>query len=216
MDRGKAFSTVKVYLAGLSIGFNNTLRKHPLLCHFMKGARCLRPVSRPLAPSWYMSIVLEVISQQPFEPLESVELKYCTLKVAFQDKVHQLCLQFALVLSKLTLLPNPAFMPKVSCNYNCLALKLMAFQPPPFTSTEEVSPLFMYSTCFAYDVTVTNSLVSWVPSCKGGQLCSKASLYKRFVRWHVGPPIILLRFYRLEVITTSLAHTVLSVGAFEG
>jgi hypothetical protein len=45
----------------------------------MKGVCCLRPVSKPLALSWDLAIVLETISQQPFEPLESVELKYVPL-----------------------------------------------------------------------------------------------------------------------------------------
>ena len=50
---------------------------------------------------------------------------------------HHSCLQFAPWLSKITLLPNPAFMTKVNSDYNCLVLKLMALHPPPFTCIEE-------------------------------------------------------------------------------
>lgn len=46
------------------------------MCPVMKGVCCLLPVSKPLALSWDLAIVLETIFQQPFEPLESVELKY--------------------------------------------------------------------------------------------------------------------------------------------
>lgn len=37
----------------------------------------------------------------------------------------------------LTLLPNFVFLPKVSGNYNCLTLELVAFHLLPFPSTEE-------------------------------------------------------------------------------
>lgn len=66
------------------IGFdNNTVGRRLLVCLFMKGVCCLRPVSKPLALSWDLAIVLETISQKPFEPLESVELKYLSFKKAF-------------------------------------------------------------------------------------------------------------------------------------
>lgn len=48
----------------------------------MKGVCRLRPVSMPLAMSWDLSIVLEAISQQHFEPLESMEIKYLSFKIS--------------------------------------------------------------------------------------------------------------------------------------
>ncbi len=56
IDQGKAFSTIKMYLAAISachIGFDNkTVGQNPLVCRFMKGARRALPVSKPLSPSW--------------------------------------------------------------------------------------------------------------------------------------------------------------------
>jgi hypothetical protein len=40
----------------------------------------LRLVPKPLVPFWLLSFVLKAISQQPFEPLESVEMKYLSFK----------------------------------------------------------------------------------------------------------------------------------------
>ncbi len=51
IDQGKAFSTIKVFLAVISachIGFDNkTVGQHPLVCRFMKGAL---PVLKPISP----------------------------------------------------------------------------------------------------------------------------------------------------------------------
>lgn len=43
----------------------------------------------------------------------------------------------ALGFPQVTLLLNPTFMPKISSNYNCIALELIDFHRSPFYSTEE-------------------------------------------------------------------------------
>lgn len=48
------------------------------------------------------------------------------------QSVHHSCLQFALGFSKVSLLPNPAFMLKVRANYICFTLKLVASTRRPF------------------------------------------------------------------------------------
>lgn len=108
-------------------------------------------VSKPVAPPWNLSTVLEALSQQPFEMLENVGMKYLSLKTSLlvaltsskrvserhSLSVHHSCLLFVPGFTKITLLPNPTFMTKVSDSYNCLTLKLMAFHLPPFSSAEE-------------------------------------------------------------------------------
>lgn len=62
MDKGKAFSTIKVYLAAIPachIGFEGkAVGQPPLVCRFMRGTRRRLPVSKPLAPSWDLLSVL--------------------------------------------------------------------------------------------------------------------------------------------------------------
>ncbi len=62
VDKGKAFSTIKVYLAAVSachVGFSNKpAEQHPLDCPFMKGARRKLPVSRPLVPLWVLLLLM--------------------------------------------------------------------------------------------------------------------------------------------------------------
>ncbi|KAK0150714.1 hypothetical protein N1851_008184 [Merluccius polli] len=66
IDKGRAFSTIKVYLAAISachVGFErDTAGRHPLVRHFMKGARRRLFVSKPLFPSWDLSLVLDALS----------------------------------------------------------------------------------------------------------------------------------------------------------
>ena len=47
----------------------------------MKGARRKLPVSRPLVPLWDLSVVMDALSHHPFEPLETVGMKFVSLKV---------------------------------------------------------------------------------------------------------------------------------------
>ncbi|XP_063050161.1 uncharacterized protein LOC134444913 [Engraulis encrasicolus] len=155
LDKGKAFSTIKVYLAAISachVGFGDkTAGQHPLVCRFMRGARRKRPISRPLVPLWDLALVLSALSAHPFEPLEHVSLKFLSIKTALlvalttAKRVSELqafsvkpsCLQFGTDFKKVRLRPNPGFVPKVMDSaYRCQTVELEAFHPPPFISEE--------------------------------------------------------------------------------
>ncbi|KAI2667323.1 Signal recognition particle SEC65 subunit [Labeo rohita] len=153
IDQGKAFSTIKVFLAAISachIGFDNkTVGQHPLICRFMKGVRCALPVSKPFSPSWDLRLVLDGLSMSPFEPLDKVDFKILSFKTALlvalvsakrvseihAFSVHSACLQFMSGDAGVVLKPNPAFMLKVVNAIN--PLELIAFYPRPFASSEQ-------------------------------------------------------------------------------
>ncbi|XP_026102951.1 uncharacterized protein LOC113074342 [Carassius auratus] len=153
IDQGKAFSTVKVFLAAISachVGFDNkTVGQHPLVCRFMKGARRALPVSKPISPSWDLVLVLDALSVSPFEPLDKADLKLLSFKTALLlalasakrvSEIHALsvnsaCTQFMPGDAGVLLKPNPVFMPKVV--NSIVPLKLRAFNPPPFASAEQ-------------------------------------------------------------------------------
>ncbi|KAL7873605.1 hypothetical protein AOLI_G00126760 [Acnodon oligacanthus] len=131
LDKGKDFSTIKVYLAAISachMGFGDKpVGQHPLVCHFMKGARRKLPVSRPLIPPWDLSLVLDALCSHSFEPLVSVGLKFLSLKTVLllalttarreSDlqalSIRPSCLQFDPGYTKVHLCPNPAYVPKI-------------------------------------------------------------------------------------------------------
>ncbi|XP_041860863.1 uncharacterized protein LOC121652254 [Melanotaenia boesemani] len=143
IDKKKAFSTVKVYLAAIAachVGFEkHTASQHPLVCRFMKGARRLLPVSRPLVPPWDLAVVLEGLKGPPFEPLEGADLKHVSLKAVLllalasakrvSDihalSVHPTCAQFFPGGVRMVLRPNLAFVPKVVGS--CSPIDLVAF-----------------------------------------------------------------------------------------
>ncbi|XP_048011810.1 uncharacterized protein LOC125245326 [Megalobrama amblycephala] len=155
MDKGRSFSTMKVYLAAISachVGFEGSMvGQHPLICRFMKGARRSLPVIRKTVPEWDLSMVLEALSLYPFEPLGSISLKLMSFKTALllalasakrvselhALSVHPSCTKFSLSGDKVSLKHNPAFMPKCFPAFTSEVLELSAFHPPPFSSTED-------------------------------------------------------------------------------
>lgn len=153
IEKGKSFSTIKVYLAAISachVGFDGkTVGQHPLVCQFMKGARRKLHVPRSLTPSWDLPSVLDALSGPPFEPLDQVDLKMLSLKVALllalasakriseihALSVHQACIRFSPGGERVSLRPNPAFIPKVIGSLS--PIELVAFYPPPHSSEEQ-------------------------------------------------------------------------------
>ncbi len=54
--------------------------KHDLVVRFLRGARRLNPPRPPSLPSWDLALVLRALQIAPFEPLQSVELKFLSMK----------------------------------------------------------------------------------------------------------------------------------------
>ena len=155
IDCGRTFSTIKVYLAAIAAchaGFGDaTVGQHPLIRRFMRGARRSLPVTRSVVPDWDLSMVLEVLAQQPFEPLGDISLRLLSFKTALllalasakrvSDlhalSVHSSCTKFSLSGDRVWLKPNPAFVPKCFPAFTGGVIELSAFHPPPFSSAED-------------------------------------------------------------------------------
>lgn len=214
LDKGLAFSTVKVYLAAISachVGFGDkTAGQHPLVCQFMKGARRLRPVSRNLAAPWDLSMVLDALTGQPFEPLSQLDLKVLSLKTALLlalasakrvSDIHALsvnptCMRFFMGDSKVLLRPNPAFVPKV---FNPAIpnrpIELSAFYPPPFSSREHER---MNTLC------PVRALRAYVDRTAG--LRKSEQLFVSWGTSHLGKPLTKQRLSHWIVEAISLAY----------
>ncbi|KAL3966727.1 ryanodine receptor 1 [Sarotherodon galilaeus] len=156
LDKGLSFSTIKVYLAAISachIGFDGvTPGAHPLAIRFLKGVRRLRPVLKSSVPAWDLSLVLEALCSPPFEPIESVDMKFLSYKTALllalasakrvgdlhALSVHPACTQFSPDGHKVVLRPNAAYFPKVMpASYSSMEFELLSFCYPPFASEEQ-------------------------------------------------------------------------------
>lgn len=140
---GCSHSTLKVYLVVILArheGINGAVPiPNPLALWFLKGTQPLRPVTKSLVPSWYLTVVLEAMCEPPFEPLESLDLRMVSYKTSLALasvkrvgdvhvlSVHPSCIQFTLDGSKVVLHPNVVYMPKVmSGAYSVRSLLLPA------------------------------------------------------------------------------------------
>ncbi len=102
--------------------------KHDLIVSFLKGARRMNPSRSPFMPSWDLSIILAGLQRGPFEPLDSVKLKFWSAKTALLTtltsikrvrdlqafSVSEECLVFGPAYSHVVLRPRPGYVPKVS------------------------------------------------------------------------------------------------------
>ncbi len=124
--------TLKVYVAAIAAHHDavdgRSLGKHDLIVRFLKGARRMNPSRPPLVHPWDLSVILAGLQRGPFEPLDSVELKFLSLKTALLTaltsikrvgdrrgsfSVSKECLVFGPVYSHVVLRPWPGYMPKV-------------------------------------------------------------------------------------------------------
>ncbi len=129
LERRLSLSTLKVYVAACG----RSLGKHDLIVRFLKGAQRMNPSWSPLVPSWDLSIVLAGLERGPFEPLDSVKLKFLSVKTPLLTaltsikrvgdlqafSVGEECLVFGSVYSHLVLRPRPGYVPKVPTTPFC-------------------------------------------------------------------------------------------------
>ncbi len=131
LERRLSPSTLKVYVAAIAAHQDavdgRSLGKHDFIVRF------LNPSRPPLVPSWNLSIVLAGLQRGPFEPLDSVELKFLSLKTALLTaltsikrvgdlqafSVSEECLVFGPVYSHVVLRPRPGYVPKVPTTPFC-------------------------------------------------------------------------------------------------
>src|SRR4029434_11043935 len=133
---------------------------HPLASRFMAGGGRRRGPERALMRSWDLLVVLRALTGPPFEPLESVDIKFVSLKAALllaltsakrvgdmqALSVSPSCLQFSIAGDKVVTRPNAAYIPKVVATpfrnlvatpFRNQVIELAVFSPPPFASAEE-------------------------------------------------------------------------------
>ncbi len=84
LERRLSPSSLKVYVAAISTHHDpvegKSVGKHNLVVRFLRGARRLNPPRPPSLPSWDLALVLRALITAPFEPLQSVELKFLSMK----------------------------------------------------------------------------------------------------------------------------------------
>ncbi|KAL0179586.1 hypothetical protein M9458_025028, partial [Cirrhinus mrigala] len=131
LDGHLSASTLKVHVAAISANHDlvggRSVGKHHLIIRFLRGARRLNPPWSHLIPSWDLAVVLQGLQQDPFVPLQSVELDALSFKTALLTaltsikrvgdlqalSVNSSCLEFGPADSHVVLRPRPGYVPKV-------------------------------------------------------------------------------------------------------
>ncbi len=176
---------------------------HDLIVRFLKGARRMNPSRPPLVPSWDLSIVLAGLQRSPFEPLDSVELKFLSAKTALltaltsikkvgdlqEFSVSEECLVFGPVYSHVVLRPRPGYVPKVPTTPFCD--QVVNLQALPSEEADPALALLCPVTALRIYVDRTLSFRSseQLFVCHGGQQKGKAASKQDSGCRYLGVPI---------------------------
>ncbi len=203
LERRLSPSTLKVYVAAIAAHHNavdgRSLGKHDLIVRFLRGARRLNSSRPPLMPSWDLYIVLVVLQRGPFEPLDSVELKYLSAKTALLTaltsikrvgdlqafSVSEECLVFGPDYSHVVLRPRPGYVPKVPTTpFRDQVVNLQAL---PSEEADPALALLCPVRALRIYVDRTRSFRSseQLFVCYGGQQKGKAVSKQRLAHWIV-------------------------------
>ncbi len=131
LERRLSPSTHKVYVAAITANHypveGKSVGKHDWVIRFLRGASKNKSFTPPSITSWDLSLVLTALQQGLFEPLQTVEPKFLSMKtllllaLASIKRVGDLhafsvdnsCLQLGPADSQIILRPRPGYMPKV-------------------------------------------------------------------------------------------------------
>ncbi len=131
LERRLSPSALKVYVAAIATHHDavdgKSVGKHDLVIRFLRAARRLNHPRPHLVPSWDLPPVLSALMGDPFEPLQSVELKFLSSKIVLLAalatvkragdlqafSVDDSCLEFGSGDSHVVLRPRSGYVPKV-------------------------------------------------------------------------------------------------------
>ncbi|XP_040179758.1 uncharacterized protein LOC120913681 [Rana temporaria] len=129
-DKGLSVSTLKGQVSALSVFLESPLASNPWVIRFFRALSRQKPSQGPSFPKWDLSLVLQVLTGLPFEPLDKCSLKDLTFKTVFlvavttARRVSELealsirppfCVIFP---DRVVFKTDPAFLPKVASKFH--------------------------------------------------------------------------------------------------
>ncbi|XP_040203676.1 uncharacterized protein LOC120935688 [Rana temporaria] len=128
-DKGLSVSTLKGQVSALSVFLESPLASNPWVIRFFRALSRQKPSQGPPFPKWDLSLVLQVLTGLPFEPLDKCSLKDLTFKTVFlvavttARRVSELealsirpfCVIFP---DRVVFKTDPAFLPKVASKFH--------------------------------------------------------------------------------------------------
>ncbi len=231
LERRLSPSTLKVYVAAIAAHHDavdgKSLGKHDLVIRFLRGARRLNPPRPHLVPSWDLPSVLSALRGAPFEPLQSVELKFLSLKTVLLSalatvkrvgdlqafSVDDSCLEFGPTDSHVVLRPRPGYVPKVpTMPFRDQVVNLQALPreeaDPAIALLCPVRALRIY-----VDRTQSFRTSDQLFVCFGGQQKGRAVSKQRLAHWIVEAIVLAYQARRLPCPLGVRAHSTRGVAS---
>ncbi len=231
LERRLSPSTLKVYVAAIAAHHDavdgKSLGKHNLVIRFLRGARRLNPPRPHLVPSWDLPSVLSALRGAPFEPLQSVELKFLSLKTVLLSalatvkrvgdlqafSVDDSCLEFGPADSHVVLRPRPGYVPKVpTMPFRDQVVNLQALPreeaDPAIALLCPVRALRIY-----VDRTQSFRTSDQLFVCFGGQQKGRAVSKQRLAHWIVEAIVLAYQARRLPCPLGVRAHSTRGVAS---
>ncbi len=231
LERRLSPSTLKVYVAAIAAHHDavdgKSLGKHDLVIRFLRGARRLNPPRPHLVPSWDLPSVLVALRGAPFEPLQSVELKFLSLKTVLLSalatvkrvgdlqafSVDDSCLEFGPADSHVVLRPRPGYVPKVpTMPFRDQVVNLQALPreeaDPAIALLCPVRALRIY-----VDRTQSFRTSDQLFVCFGGQQKGRAVSKQRLAHWIVEAIVLAYQARRLPCPLGVRAHSTRGVAS---
>ncbi len=231
LERRLSPSTLKVYVAAIAAHHDavdgKSLGKHDLVIRFLRGARRLNPPRPHLVPSWDLPSVLSALRGAPFEPLQSVELKFLSLKTVLLSalatvkrvgdlqafSVDDSCLEFGPADSHVVLRPRPGYVPKVpTMPFRDQVVNLQALPreeaDPAIALLCPVRALRIY-----VDRTQSFRTSDQLFVCFGGQQKGRAVSKQRLAHWIVEAIVLAYQAWRLPCPLGVRAHSTRGVAS---
>ncbi len=221
LERRLSPSTLKVYVAAIAAHHDavngKSVGKHDLVVRFLRGARRLNPPRPHLVPSWDLPSVLTALKEEPFEPLQSVELKVMSIKTVLLTalasvkrvgdlqafSVDDSCLEFGPAESHIFLRPRPGYVPKVPTD------QVVNLQALPREEADPAIALLCPVCALRVYVDRTQSfrISDQLFVCFGGQQKGKAVSKQRLAHWIVEAIVLAYQARRLPCPLGVRAHS---------
>ncbi len=231
LERRLSPSTLKVYVAAIAAHHDavdgKSVGKHDLVVRFLRGARRLNPPRPHLVPSWDLPSVLTALKEEPFEPLQSVELKFLSLKTVLLTalasvkrvgdlqafSVDDSCLEFGPAHSHVVLRPRPGYVPKVPTTpFRDQVVNLQAL--PREEADPAIALLCPVRALRVYvDRTQSFRTSDQLFVCFGGQQKGKAVSKQRLAHWIVEAIVLAYQARRLPCPLGVRAHSTRGVAS---
>ncbi|XP_077141699.1 uncharacterized protein LOC143805858 isoform X1 [Ranitomeya variabilis] len=149
-ELGLSVNTLKVQVSALGALYGHNIAGNKWVSRFITACERVTPVHIPRVAPWDLNLVLDSLTESPFEPIDTASLKHLSLKTAFLvaltsarrvSDIQALSIDQPYLLTfhdRLILKPDPLYLPKVAGKFHrSQEIHLPTFFKDPSTPEEQ-------------------------------------------------------------------------------